>query len=122
MNRIKGIIINIWTHFRAEEEEKNPKEIKEKKKEIDYRLIKGRAIKDIRTPFEQEEDYQKPKGASNFHNKNYIEYESNGDGNRNLSLDKYLNKIEPYLRDITIDLQKSDTWEIELTITINFIS
>ena len=34
MNRIKGIIINIWTHFRAEEEEKNPKEIKEKKKKL----------------------------------------------------------------------------------------
>ena len=59
---------------------------------------------------------------SNFWNNNYIEYGSNGDKNRNLSLDQYLNKIESYLRDIVIDLQNSDTWEIELRIAINFIS
>ena len=35
--------------------------------------------------------------------------DSNGDKNRNLSLDEYLNKIRPYLRNITIDLQNSDT-------------
>ena len=38
-------------------------------------------------------------------NNNYIEYDSNGDKNRNLSLDEYLNKIEPYMRNIIIDLQ-----------------
>ena len=30
---------------------------------------------------------------NNFWNNNYIEYESNDDKNRNLSLDEYLNKI-----------------------------
>ena len=40
---------------------------------------------------------------------NYIEYENNGDRNINLSLDNYLNKIEPNLRDIIIDVQNSDT-------------
>ena len=55
-------------------------------------------------------------------NNNYIEYESNDDKNRNLSLGEYLNKIEPCLRDIIIDLQNSDTWKIQLTIAINFIS
>ena len=52
-------------------------------------------IRDIRTPFEQQEekDYYKPKRASNFSNNNYTEYESNGDRNRNLSLYKYFNKI-----------------------------
>ena len=55
-------------------------------------------------------------------NNNYIEYESNGDKNRNLSLDDYVNKIEPYWRNIIIDLQNSDTWKIQLTIAINFIS
>ena len=42
--------------------------------------------------------------------------------NSKLSLDEYLNKIKPYLRDIIIDLQSSDTWKIQLTIAINFIS
>ena len=35
---------------------------------------------------------------------------------------KYFNKIKPNLRDIIIDLQSSDTWKIQLTIAINFIS
>ena len=33
-----------------------------------------------------------------------------------------INKIKSYLRDIIIDLQSSDTWKIQLTIAINFIS
>ena len=62
-------------------------------------------IRDIRTLFEQEEKVNyKPKRVSNLWNNNYIEYESNDDKNRNLSLDKYLEKIEPYLRNIIIDL------------------
>ena len=62
-------------------------------------------IRDIRTLFEQEEKVNyKPKKVSNLWNNNYIEYESNDDKNRNLSLDKYLEKIEPYLRNIIIDL------------------
>ena len=73
--------------------------------------------------FEQtEEDYYKPKIVRNFWNNNYIEYESNGNRNRNLSQDEYLNRIKPYLRGIIIDLQNSDTWKIQLTIAINFIS
>ena len=59
---------------------------------------------------------------SNFCNKSYIEYESNADKDRNLSLDEYLNKTEPYLRNIIIDLQYSNTWKIKLIIAINFIS
>ena len=71
--------------------------------------MKNRMIRDIRTLFEQEEDYYKPKRLNNFWNNNYIEYENNGDKNRNLSLDYYLNKIKLYLRNIIIDLQNSDT-------------
>ena len=37
-------------------------------------------------------------------------------------IDEYLNKIKPYLSNIIIDLQNSDTWKIQLTIAINFIS
>ena len=55
-------------------------------------------------------------------NNNQIKYKSNGDKNSNLSLDKYLNKIKPYLTDIIINLQSSDTWKIQLTIAINFTS
>ena len=61
--------------------------------------------RDIRILVEQEEDYYKPKIVSSFWNNNYIDYESNGD--KNVSLDEYLNKIKPYLKDIIIDLQSS---------------
>ena len=61
--------------------------------------------RDIRILVEQEEDYYKPKIVSSFWNNNYIDYESNGD--KNVSLDEYLNKIKPYLKDIIIDLHSS---------------
>ena len=51
-------------------------------------------MRDVRTIFEQKEDYYKPERVSSFWNNNYIECKSNGDKNRNLSLD-YLHKIEP---------------------------
>ena len=72
-------------------------------------MIKDRIIKDIRTLFEQqEEDYHEPKRVSNFQNNNNIGFEGNGDKNRNLSQDEYLNKIKPYVRNIIINLQSSD--------------
>ena len=36
---------------------------------------------------QQEEDYYKPKIVISLWNNNYIEWESNGDKNKNLSLD-----------------------------------
>ena len=47
-----------------------------------------------------------------FWSNNYIEYKSNGDKNRTLSVEEYLGKIRPYLRDIINDLKQSDTWKI----------
>ena len=102
--------------------QKKKKKERNQRKKINDRLITDKIIRYIRTLFEQQEDHDKPKIVSNFYNNIYIEYESNGDINRNLSLDEYLNKIKPYLRDIIIDLQISDTWKIQLTIAINFIS
>ena len=92
------------------------KSIREKKEHNE------KLIRDLRTLFEQEKDYYKSERASNFWNDNYIDFESNGDKNRNLWLVEYLNKIKPYLRNIIIDLQNSDTWKNPLTIAINLIS
>ena len=54
--------------------------------------------------------------------KNYVEYKSNGDRNKTLSIKKYLDKTKPYLKDIKNNLRKSDKLKIQLTITINSIS
>ena len=48
------------------------------------------------------------KVQGSFGNNNYIEYESNGDKNSNLSLEKYLNKNKPYMKNVIINLQSSD--------------
>ena len=53
---------------------------------------------------------------------NYIEYESNGGRNKTLSVEEYLNKIRPHLKDIINDLKKADAWKIQLTIANNFVS
>ena len=92
---------------------------KTRKKKLNERIIKDRITGDIRTLFEQQEiDDCEPKSVSSFLNNNYIEYDTNGDKNRDFSLDEYLNKIKPYVKNIIINLQNSDTWKIELTIAI----
>ena len=68
----------------------------------------------------KETKYDLIKNTRNLNN--YIEYESNGDKDKNLSIEEYLNKVEPYSKDIIIDLQKPDIWKNQLTIVINFIS
>ena len=45
---------------------------------------------------------------NNFWRINHMECKSKGD-RKTLSVEKYLNKIKPYLKDITNDLKKSDT-------------
>ena len=70
--------------------------------------IKEKIIRGIRNLKEQEEDYYKPIRADNFYSSNYIEYESNGEIDKNLSIDKCRNKIKSYLKDTLIGLQKLD--------------
>ena len=44
-----------------------------------------------------------------FWSNNYIEYKSNGDRKKTLSVKEYLDKIRLYLKDIMNDLKQSDT-------------
>ena len=39
-----------------------------------------------------------------------------------IEIKHYKSKVRPYLKDKINDLKKSDTWKIQLTIAINFIS
>ena len=57
----------------------------------------------------EEQNYLKSVRVNNFWSNNYIEYESNGDRNKTLSAEEYLDKIRPYLKDIINKLKKSDT-------------
>ena len=44
---------------------------------------------------------------------NYIEYGINVDRNKTLSVEEYLNKIRPYLKNIINDLKNSDAWNVK---------
>ena len=61
-----------------------------------------KGIRHVRNLFKQsiDEDYCKPIKTKSAFNGNYIEYESKGDRDKNLSLKEYLNMIRPYLSDI----------------------
>ena len=78
-----------------------------KKKQI----IKDIILRDIKNLLEhdKEENCYKPVRISKFWSNNYIEYESNSDRNKTLSVEKYLNKIRPYLNNIINTLKKFDS-------------
>ena len=95
-----------------------------------FRLEKGintfkdKILRDINDLFEneiEEVNYYKPVRVNNFWSNNYIRYESISDRNKTLSVEEYLNKIRPYLKDIN-NLKKSDIYKVQLTIANNFIS
>ena len=62
------IVRDIWTLIETKEEKE-----KRKKKKCNERLIKDMINRDIRTFFEQEEDYFKTNRVSNFWSNNDIE-------------------------------------------------
>ena len=86
------------------------------------------------------EDYYKPTKTKSAFNGNYLEYESKGEKDKNLSPEEYLDMTRPYLNDIINDHKTPEKlkghssngvihyetqfaeWKIQLTMQINFIS
>ena len=70
--------------------------------------IKNRVIRCIRNLFEPKEEinYYKSVRAGNFWSNNYIEYKSNRDRDKTQSVEEYLNKIRPKLKDIINNCEK----------------
>ena len=62
----------------------------------------------------------KPTIGKSGYNNTYIEYRSEGD--KLLTIEEYLNLIEPYLRELINDHKNKGEWKIQLTAQINFIS
>ena len=56
------------------------------------------------------EDYYEPVKNKSAFKGNYIEYESRGDNNDNLSLEEYLNIIRPYIRDMIDNYKAHGEW------------
>ena len=60
----------------------------------------------------------KPAIVKSGYNNNYIEYRSEGD--KLLTIEEYLNLIEPYLRELINDHKNKGEWKIQLMAQINF--
>ena len=77
--------------------------------------MKDKILRDNKNIFElEEENYYKLVRVNNFWSNNYIEFESNSNKNKTLSVKEYPNKFRPYLKDIINNLKKSDTWKVQL--------
>ena len=102
--------------------------------DLDYKKIRS-----IEYLFDEiNEDYYKPVKTKSAFNNNYIEYESRGHKDENLSPKEYLDMIRPYLRDMInnhkealkftnptgkiIEDKTFGEWKIQLTMQSNFIS
>ena len=72
------------------------------------KAIKKTIVRDIKNHFEHEEEknYYKPVTVCYFRSNNYIQYESNSNRNKTLSVEEYFNKIRPHLKDIIDNLKK----------------
>ena len=53
---------------------------------------------------------------------NFVEYQSNGNRDRSISIARYLNNIREHLRKLINDKKKSGEWKIQLIMKINLIS
>ena len=71
---------------------------------------------------DDEEDYYEPVEIKSAFDNSYIQYESRGDRDANLSLAEYVNITIPYLRDMTDNHKDRGKWKIQLTMKINFAS
>ena len=60
----------------------------------------------------EKKNYFIPIRVGSFWNNNCIEYESNGDKNKSLSVKDYLDEIKPFLRDIIIITLAIDFFKI----------
>ena len=92
--------------------------------EKETKAIKDKILRDINILFEhgnKEENYYKPARVGDSWSNNYIEYESNNDRNKMLSVEEYINKNRPFFKDIINNLKKSGTWKTQLTIENSII-
>ena len=101
-----NIIKNIRNLFGQRKENEAIKDVRNL-----FKLKKNKKAitRDIRNLFESEkEDYYKPARVGNFHSKNYIDFKSNGNKNKAISIKDYLEQTKPY--------KTSDSYKIQLTI------
>ena len=96
-----------------------------------FNLGKDKTLEYVRSSSEPKEkkdnkvdkaNYYKPLKIDNSFSSNYIEPARNGNSDKTLLLDDYLDKIRPYLNDLIENHKTQGEWKIQLTEAINFVS
>ena len=99
--------------------------LKKLKKDLNkIKLYQSNITSDISHLFNEitKEDYYEPLEIKSAFEGSYLQYESRGDSDDNLSLEEYINIIRPYLRDMINNHKAQGKWRIQLVMKINFIS
>ena len=101
---------------------------KEKYKYHDRDDLGYHGIRDVENLFDADnnKDYYKPILVESFFNESYKYYESRGDKDKKLSIEQYLDTIQPYLIDLINENKAIETssneWKIHINMHINFVS
>ena len=74
------------------------------------------------TPDIPHKDADNPIKINDTFSDNFIEYESDSEKDKSISIKNYLDKIREYLRKVIDDKRKTGERKIQLVIKINFIS
>ena len=97
------------------------------KEEQERRQQHAKELKGIKKYFKKLQEkikinYYKPIRTKSDFNSNYVEYESSGGEDKNLSSEDYLNIIRPFLRNMINNRRTHGERKIQLVMRINFIS
>ena len=108
----KSVLKNIERYFKKLKKDLNK-----------IKIYKYNSTHDIRNVFNEiiKENYYEPIVIKSAFDGSYIEYESRGDNDDNLSLEEYFNIIRLYLRDMINNHKTNGEWKIQLVMKINFI-
>ena len=84
------------------------------------RLLKSKIkkYKKILCETKKEDEYYKPIKINDAFNDNYVEYQSNGNKDKILSIEEYRNMIKPYLSSIINYHKTKGEWKIQLSLKI----
>ena len=101
---------------------------KEKYKYHDRDDLDYHGIRDTENLFDNvnDNDYYKPILVKSSFKKNYKYYENRGDKDKKLTIEQYLDMINPYLSYLINESKAIETssneWKIQLNMHINFVS
>ena len=98
------------------------KGLKKPEKIVSSLLLKGKRNIVFKPRKKSKKDVYKPIKISGAFSDNFVEYQSNGNRDRSISIARYLNNIREHLKKLIEDKKKSGEWKIQLIMKINYIS